>query len=321
MDFGIARSADAKATHLGSVIGTPAYMAPEQAEGRKVDARADIYAVGLILYEILTGRRAFTGDTPVSIAVKHIRETPPRPRDLESAIPPDLEAVIVKCLEKDLRKRFQSVREMEEALAAPGIVPQPRLTSVRRLAVTSAALLATVLGAFWLGWKMKPTFLQPAQEAGVVSAPQNAPSGDQQKAAESREPAGGPQQPVGSPATATDPAKKGPTPSKPRGDIARYEFSLSEATEFTEVGPISIRLNKADPKRQMYTVTVQVRENRMELRDRALLEPVSFYHDQSRRMLELVVSKIEERNVKGYLMAPKSVKGSNPAPVQPPSKR
>ncbi len=121
MDFGIARLLDASVTATaGGIIGTPAYMAPEQAEGKTVDARTDIYAVGLILYEIFTGRIAFTGDTPMVVALKQIRETPIPPRSVEPTIPWELEATILRCLDKDPAQRFQSAEEVDTALAAVG---------------------------------------------------------------------------------------------------------------------------------------------------------------------------------------------------------
>jgi len=116
MDFGIARSLEAGLTSTTGILGTPAYMAPEQASGKPLDNRADIYALGLILYEIFTGKRAFTGDTPVEVAMKQVHETPPAPRELEPALPPHIERAILKCLEKNPAKRFQSVDELEVAL-------------------------------------------------------------------------------------------------------------------------------------------------------------------------------------------------------------
>lgn len=119
MDFGIARLLDASVTATsGSIIGTPAYMAPEQAEGRDVDGRTDIYATGLILYEIFTGRVAFTGDTPMVVALKQIRETPAAPRTIEPALPWELDAIIMRCLEKDPAQRFGSIEDLDAALAA-----------------------------------------------------------------------------------------------------------------------------------------------------------------------------------------------------------
>ena len=119
MDFGIARLLDASVTATaGGIIGTPAYMAPEQAEGREVDARTDIYALGLILYEIFAGKAAFSGDTPMVVALKQIREVPPAPRTIDPTMPADLEAVIMRCLQKEPAQRFQSVEELDHVLAA-----------------------------------------------------------------------------------------------------------------------------------------------------------------------------------------------------------
>ena len=118
MDFGIARSLDTRSTATGSFLGTPAYMAPEQAEGKPVDRRSDIYALGLVLYEMFTGRAAFNGDTPLAVALKQIRDTPPSPRNLQPGLPVQVEYVILKCLCKDPAKRFQGVEEVEAALAA-----------------------------------------------------------------------------------------------------------------------------------------------------------------------------------------------------------
>jgi protein kinase-like protein len=116
MDFGIARSLDAGATQTGGMIGTPAYMSPEQAEGKKADHRADIYSLGLIFYEMFTGSTAFSGQTPVEIALKKIQETPAAPRTVEPTLPGHVEDAILKCLEKNPAKRFQSVEHLEAAL-------------------------------------------------------------------------------------------------------------------------------------------------------------------------------------------------------------
>ena len=119
MDFGIARLLDTSVTATaGGIIGTPAYMAPEQAEGREVDARTDIYALGLILYEIFTGKSAFSGDSPMVVALKQIREMPSPPHAIEPSLPSELDAAIMRCLAKDPSERFQSVEELDAALAA-----------------------------------------------------------------------------------------------------------------------------------------------------------------------------------------------------------
>ncbi|HXZ14293.1 MAG TPA: protein kinase [Candidatus Sulfotelmatobacter sp.] len=119
MDFGIARSMEAGTRLTGSMVGTPAYMAPEQVSGKQVDYRTDIYSLGLMLYEMFTGTQAFNGDTPVAVALKQIRETPPAPHVIEPSIPVPIERAILKCLEKEPARRFQSVGELEKVLRAP----------------------------------------------------------------------------------------------------------------------------------------------------------------------------------------------------------
>jgi hypothetical protein len=121
MDFGIARSMEAATRLTGSMVGTPAYMAPEQVAGKPVDYRTDIYSLGLMLYEMFTGTQAFQADTPVVAALKQLRETPPPPHDIDPTIPVAIERAILKCLEKDPAKRFQSIADLEKVLAAPGV--------------------------------------------------------------------------------------------------------------------------------------------------------------------------------------------------------
>jgi len=117
MDFGIARSLEAKGiTGAGVMIGTPEYMSPEQVEGKETDQRSDIYSFGVILYEMVTGRVPFEGDTPFTIGVKHKSETPKDPREINAQIPKDISRVILKCLEKDKDKRYQSAGEIRSEL-------------------------------------------------------------------------------------------------------------------------------------------------------------------------------------------------------------
>ncbi len=116
MDFGIARMVQRDGPMTGTIVGTPAYMAPEQAELKPVSSCTDIYALGLLLYEMITGVAAFNGDTPVAVALKQIREYPKRPREIVPQLSGAIESVIMKCLQKDAAKRFQSVDEFEIAL-------------------------------------------------------------------------------------------------------------------------------------------------------------------------------------------------------------
>jgi serine/threonine protein kinase/tetratricopeptide (TPR) repeat protein len=117
MDFGIARSLAAKsATGAGVMIGTPEYMSPEQVEGKEVDPRADLYSLGIIIYEMLTGRVPFEGETPFTIGVKQKSERPKSPRDWNAGIPDDLNKLILKCLEKDKAARPQSAADVRAAL-------------------------------------------------------------------------------------------------------------------------------------------------------------------------------------------------------------
>jgi serine/threonine protein kinase len=122
MDFGIARSMEALTRLTGAMIGTPAYMAPEQVAGKPVDYRTDIYSLGLMLYEMFTGSQAFQAETAVAIALKQMRETPPAPHEVEPTIPVAIERVILKCLEKDPSRRYQSVAELGAALRAPSML-------------------------------------------------------------------------------------------------------------------------------------------------------------------------------------------------------
>ncbi len=118
MDFGIARSLYAKGvTMTGVLVGTPEYMAPEQAEASDVDHRADVYALGVILYEMVTGRVPFKGETPLSIAIKHREESPVDPCEFNTQVSEDLCGVILRCLEKDKADRYQDASALLEDLS------------------------------------------------------------------------------------------------------------------------------------------------------------------------------------------------------------
>jgi eukaryotic-like serine/threonine-protein kinase len=101
---------------VGVVVGTPAYMSPEQCSGRPIDGRSDLYGCGVLLFQLVTGRMPFTGETPFDYAIKHVREPPPPPREFVPAIHPELEATILKALAKDPAQRQSSARELSAQL-------------------------------------------------------------------------------------------------------------------------------------------------------------------------------------------------------------
>ncbi|MGD0746971.1 MAG: Stk1 family PASTA domain-containing Ser/Thr kinase [Acidimicrobiales bacterium] len=117
-DFGIARAVNTEEslTQTGAVMGTAAYFSPEQAEGKGVDSRSDIYSLGVVLYEMAVGKPPFTGDSPVAVASKHVRDMPVLPRAANPAVPAALEAVIMKAMAKDPDDRYRSAEELRADL-------------------------------------------------------------------------------------------------------------------------------------------------------------------------------------------------------------
>src|ERR1700722_20208050 len=117
-DFGIARAMNTEEslTQTGAVMGTAAYFSPEQAEGKGVDSRSDIYSLGVVLYEMAVGRPPFTGDSPVAVASKHVRDMPVLPRQVNPSVPPALEAVVMKAMAKNPDDRYGSAEELRADL-------------------------------------------------------------------------------------------------------------------------------------------------------------------------------------------------------------
>ncbi len=143
-DFGLARlqsgaSTEASLTVEGVVVGTPDYMAPEQVAGERIAPATDVYALGVVLYEMVTGERPFTGDSPLSIAVKRLREMPRPPRTVAPEVPPELERVILRCLARNPRARYRDAAEVAAALGAGGPVAAPRRFPWRTVAAGAAA--------------------------------------------------------------------------------------------------------------------------------------------------------------------------------------
>jgi eukaryotic-like serine/threonine-protein kinase len=122
-DFGIARAGASEITQAGSVMGTPHYLSPEQAQGQAVTAVSDLYSVGVMLYEALAGRVPFEADSAVAIAMKQVSTAPQRPSSIDPAVSPALDAVVMRALEKDPGQRFQSAEAFIAALEAAGRDP------------------------------------------------------------------------------------------------------------------------------------------------------------------------------------------------------
>ena len=111
-DFGIARAGASEMTEVGSIIGTAQYLSPEQARGAPVDARSDLYSVGVVLYELLTGEAPYNGETPVEIAMKHLSAVPEPPSAKRPDVPPELDRLVMKLIAKAPEDRYQSAGEM-----------------------------------------------------------------------------------------------------------------------------------------------------------------------------------------------------------------
>ncbi len=125
-DFGIARAGASDMTQTGSIMGTAQYLSPEQAQGHAVNARSDLYSIGIILYELLTGRVPFDAESAVTVALKQVSETPVAPRRLNPAVTPELEAIVLHALAKDPADRFADADEFIAALeAAASRIPSP----------------------------------------------------------------------------------------------------------------------------------------------------------------------------------------------------
>src|SRR5262249_10749884 len=174
MDFGIAHSKDMPGmTMTGALMGTPEYMSPEQAKGEKTDLRADIFAVGIIFYEMLTGRTPFKSNTVVETMYKRTRERPVPPIEIDASIPIHANQVIMKCLEPSLEDRYQSVKEILRDLEAfdpekkVGTPDRIRLHASRhwRSVAVSIAVISILLIAVFAGFLLRNRATAPAPVA------------------------------------------------------------------------------------------------------------------------------------------------------------
>jgi len=166
MDFGIARSTKEKGlTGVGVMIGTPEYMPPEQVEGKETDHRSDIYALGVIMYEMATGRLPFEGHSSLSIAMKHKTDRAPDPRQFNTQIPRDLSRVILKCMEKERERRYQSAGEL---LSDFEKMERGILTEEREVLAGKPTSLKDVLVASKRGWPLIIAVFMVIVIAGVT---------------------------------------------------------------------------------------------------------------------------------------------------------
>jgi serine/threonine-protein kinase len=177
-DFGIARALSAVTiTQTGTVLGTVQYLSPEQARGGGVGRASDIYALGVVLYEMLTGRLPFAGDSPIAIALMHLHDAPPSPRAIEPSVPRRLEGIVLKAMAKRSEHRYRSAREMAQDLA--GLTNQwaealadddtTRMFDVpatgegssrrRRLVRLAVAVALAIATGLWTGWQVVSAYL------------------------------------------------------------------------------------------------------------------------------------------------------------------
>ncbi|MFE2352101.1 protein kinase domain-containing protein [Kitasatospora cineracea] len=258
MDFGVARVRDGheeSVTGTGNAVGTTAYMSPEQAQGLPVDARSDLYSTGCMLYELLTGRQPFTGDSPFAVAYQHIRADPPTPADLGVDLPAHVGAALARAMAKNPDDRFADAEAMRSALLAPAdhdfppsragapapagreqatavLTPSGRLRASRRTVLAGLALLGAGAAA-----------------AAVMAAVPDAAHTTGPTARSSPSPTGAPSSPepsAGAPGSARPGRSAGPTSPRPTaepttatvavpGDLVGKSLAQAEA-ELAELG-------------------------------------------------------------------------------------
>ncbi len=205
MDFGIARAisdASSTMTQTAAVVGTAQYLSPEQARGETVDSRSDVYSAGCLLYELLTGRPPFVGDSPVAVAYQHVREPAVPPSDHDTELPPEIDAIVMKALAKRVEDRYQSAAAMRsdierylggrpvqapipppvpaataasatERTAVVGAVPftedEPPRSRTGLLVLVGVLLVALIVGAAYFVWpKLFPTTPEQVAVPSVV---------------------------------------------------------------------------------------------------------------------------------------------------------
>ncbi len=171
-DFGIARMGESALTRTGAMMGTSSYLSPEQAQGRPADERSDLYSLGVVLYEMLTGRVPFRGETDVAVAMQHVSTAPPNPRTLEPAVTEALARVVMRALSKNADDRYQTAGEFAAALrkARRPARPSGEAAAADRGAGSGAAAVAgaTIAGAAVAG-VAAPAGAAPAAVVAAVA--------------------------------------------------------------------------------------------------------------------------------------------------------
>jgi serine/threonine-protein kinase len=169
-DFGIARAGASQMTEAGSIVGTAQYLSPEQARGADVDQRSDLYSLGVVMYEMLTGTVPFGGDTPVEIAMKHLSQTPALPSTKRADVPRELDMVVTRSLAKNPDDRYQNAEEMEADLdrvaRGVGVAPETAETATQIMRAPVTGPLAATAA----------TMITPPRRGGGAVAPPVSPS-------------------------------------------------------------------------------------------------------------------------------------------------
>ncbi|NIV50175.1 MAG: protein kinase, partial [Gammaproteobacteria bacterium] len=174
-------------TGEGKIVGTVAYMSPEQAEGKAVDHRSDIFSLGIVLYEMATGERPFSGDSATAVMSSILRDRPPSPAESRPQLPRHLGRIILQCLEKDPRRRFQSARDVHNGLKSlrreldsdasrspsrADIVAAPESTARRWALPLALVAIFLLVGIWWVGRDGPSPEMTPTTHPGSVARPQ-----------------------------------------------------------------------------------------------------------------------------------------------------
>jgi TolB-like protein len=173
-DFGLPRRVGpdvASVTRTEDLVGTPAYMAPEQIEGGRITPATDVYALGVVMFETLTGERPFQGETPVAALVKRLKEAPSSPRVFVPDLPRQWETVVLRCLQRDPAERFRGPREVVDALLGGALAPTRRQRRRRSMLILAgvAAAVVVLLPFFWTPAGLRRA--APPAPGGTAAAP------------------------------------------------------------------------------------------------------------------------------------------------------